>query len=465
MPVKQEEKSIRADSIIKLAAIVAAIITAIGGGIAALITNSYQSRMSATTLISQREQAESHLRATLFKDLVAPIIGTKDPDKMSIQRERLLAELLTLNFGEHFEFKPLLMQIYTRLKHEIKSEGESKEARESLRSICRRVSHRQISMLLNQGTDKDKTKVETLAVITNSTPSTPFLSQWCRREAYNHTAIFRESKSITKKICSPLFVEYDIKDWASLSVKLRDAKDPLSQYIQGHLTPDVKKPLKEYDISKPVPDEILKELPDELKKLLEDPGLYERFANVVLTKHIQSLIKGNLQYEDPVRRKRLLLDEAYPQEIREFFPPGKDIYLVSPDKKSIVTIQISEPNWDDQTFKVYVNTASIPPNKAKDIITTKSKQMYQSSCSAVVATSGKNRADVAFELTPFDFPFTDNTLLADGNRFAIVLESANVHAKIVVLKFIWFPKVYFAPRERPINYSEIRKKLGIEVRK
>ena len=116
-----------------------------------------------------------------------------------------------------------------------------------------------------------------------------------------------------------------------------------------------------------------------------------------------------------------------------------------------------------------------------------------------------------FTLTYFDFPFTDNTLLADGTRFSIVLDKAfteeievdteqdeeaetevNVEAnseaelKMVSLtqpemeegvekeeqkqikkvkkarfKIIWFPKDYIAARERPVNFTAIRSKLGI----
>ncbi|NIT04004.1 hypothetical protein GTO10_03700, partial [Candidatus Saccharibacteria bacterium] len=68
-----------------------------------------------------------------------------------------------------------------------------------------------------------------------------------------------------------------------------------------------------------------------------------------------------------------------------------------------------------------------------------------------------------------DFPLTDNTLLADGNRFAVTIQDLSIdedlQIKTVYLKLIWFPKSYFTPRERPINYAEFREKLGLTVGK
>ena len=124
----------------------------------AFIANSYQSKMTAITVLSQREQAESELRATMFSNLISPIAGpgAKDRD-ISPERLKLLTELLALNFHEHFEFKPLLEFVDENLK--------SDEDRRSLRSIARRVTERQVASLLNGGGKEDRTRVYQLAFI------------------------------------------------------------------------------------------------------------------------------------------------------------------------------------------------------------------------------------------------------------------------------------------------------------
>jgi hypothetical protein len=72
-------------------------------------------------------------------------------------------------------------------------------------------------------------------------------------------------------------------------------------------------------------------------------------------------------------------------------------------------------------------------------------------------------ADHDFNLTWYDFPFTDNTLLGDGTRFALILEAVEAEAKLAKLKLVWFPHDYFSERERPTNHREFRKKLGLQV--
>jgi hypothetical protein len=121
---------------------------------AAVIANEFQSRMTATTVISEREQAESQLRANMFNNLIDPIVGGRGKQgEIPIERERLLVELLALNFHEHFEFKPLLEHVDRRLGQDT-DEEKIKENQTSLRSVVRRVTDRQISTLVREGADQ-----------------------------------------------------------------------------------------------------------------------------------------------------------------------------------------------------------------------------------------------------------------------------------------------------------------------
>ncbi len=515
--------------------VIVAIITLIGYFGAAHI----QSRMSATTLISQREQAESELRATMFKDLIGPIIGTKDQGKMDPKREGLLVGLLALNFGEHFEFKPLLIEVDEKLSDEI------------------------------------------------------------------------ESNEIESK-CSSLFCMSEIKDPASLAIKLRDAKDPISKYIQENFLPETKKMLMKYDGFKLPPDKLLNALLIELNRILTEPGLFDkdRFANVELPEQIRTLTEECPHGKALIRLNRFLLGEAYPQEITKspikeplkareslrsiarrvisrqlamlsnegpkgdktkveiltFFSPEEylertrlinfsfskgefkypftieglckaikdDGYKLSL-KASENTIDwlnelLERPNFYDEVHEKHpyfefseaikslvektknyrdkdfssiekeqqdnvkklnrlILMKNFPketpgyiidkekeillksPGKSCDLyIRIESCDWYNQTCKIrfwyrIKSQDMPSEVSQPFRLTWFDFPLTDNTLLADGNRFAVVFDQFHVDKKLVALKLVWFPKVYFTPRERPINYSEFRKKLGIEVGK
>jgi hypothetical protein len=117
----------------------------------AAFANRFQEKLTGTTLLSQREQAESQLRAKMFGDLIGPIAGQPGARPLDCERELLLAELLALNFHEHFEFKPLLLHVDDRLSRipaRKLAPQAAKDARHELRSTARRVAGRQISSLL-----------------------------------------------------------------------------------------------------------------------------------------------------------------------------------------------------------------------------------------------------------------------------------------------------------------------------
>lgn len=116
---------------------------------AAIVGAKFESSVSTLSLRNQREQADSELRASMFQNLIDPIIGSAKDKEPDADRERLLAELLTLNFHDHFELKPLLKDVDERLAllQDKSTEGKYSRGRESLRSAARRVIDRQINTL------------------------------------------------------------------------------------------------------------------------------------------------------------------------------------------------------------------------------------------------------------------------------------------------------------------------------
>jgi hypothetical protein len=297
------------DTITKLVAALAVVGAATAG---AFIANKYQSKMGAATLLSQREQAESNLRATMFSNLIGPIVGPQKDKQVLPERETLLAELLALNFHDHFELKPLLEfvdeETIPRMEPKLRQ-----EAKNSLRSIARRIIDRQIASLLKESSEKDRTTVHQLR-----------------------------------------FVE---------------APENLNAKQEQYL------------------------------RILSDQGKVLRFGKAF---------------------------DSY------MSPDGSwilDLTVLSADEKGNV------------------------------------KVAYKCRASSKVNSESDEAIGRPFILTPYDFPLTDNTLLADGNRFAVTLQDRlvdkDLKIKTVYLKLIWFPKSYFTPRERPINYAEFREKLGL----
>src|SRR5438552_11730272 len=109
----------------------------------ALFANSLQSRLTGVSIQSQREQAESQLRASMFNSLISPIAGPQRGDQpIPVDRELILTELLALNFNENFEMKPLMEDAVKRLSAEKKGK-DAEDPREPLWSIARRIAERQ----------------------------------------------------------------------------------------------------------------------------------------------------------------------------------------------------------------------------------------------------------------------------------------------------------------------------------
>src|SRR5436190_8297810 len=115
----------------------------------ALFANSLQSRLTGVSIQSQREQAESQLRASMFNSLISPIAGPQTADKpIPADREVILTELLALNFNENFEMKPLMDDAIKRLSLERNAKPkDAEDPREALWAISRRMADRQTAAI------------------------------------------------------------------------------------------------------------------------------------------------------------------------------------------------------------------------------------------------------------------------------------------------------------------------------
>lgn len=161
-PKSEPSAGRRSPTVLEVIDVLAKLTAASALILGAYIANSYQSRMTGTTILSQREQSETQLRASMFTSLIAPIMGPLKGESIPIDREELLVELLVLNFHEHFELKPLLKHVDDRLaakKVEGMTPEEAQNSREALRSVVRRVAAQQLaSMIRESALDQSQTR-------------------------------------------------------------------------------------------------------------------------------------------------------------------------------------------------------------------------------------------------------------------------------------------------------------------
>jgi hypothetical protein len=295
----------------------------------ALFANSLQSKLTGVSIQSQREQAESQLRASMFSSLIAPISGPQTDKPMPVDREVILTELLALNFNENFEMKPLMEDANKRLAAEYaaKSTKDGDDPREALWTIARRISERQRASIAREWSSSESAKS----------------SGWLGLGAY-------------------------LPSWIT-------SANTASQVCQFYTL---------------------------------------------------NLDQRTDRHDEPVAADSTCVASA---------AFGDIVHLKSPDGNYTLRMVAVHPNFDDQTIKI-------------------SAQPFLS----VQTTPKTTDTQFNFTLDWLDLPLTDNTMLSDGNRFAVYIRS--FYDQTVVLTVMWFPKGYFTPRERPLNYNEVQALLG-----
>jgi hypothetical protein len=118
------------------------LVTAIVALAGTYLTTTINEQNNLRDTINQREQAESALRTSMFRELVNPVVSDSGMlgDANRPGRLALLAELLALNFHEHFDLGPLMLYV-----DELPDQTPPNRSR--LRSISRRVISRQLAVL------------------------------------------------------------------------------------------------------------------------------------------------------------------------------------------------------------------------------------------------------------------------------------------------------------------------------
>jgi hypothetical protein len=317
--------------------------------------------------LNQREQAESSLRSTMFSQLVNPMLeqtkeecqkraadGTcLDSEEKQIAREReradritLLAELLALNFHEHFELGPLLRYV-DRLPR------QTAENRNRLRSVARKVVGRQIASLGRNGSGSCASSQDAAPVV-----ASPVVEMWLSSTA--------EEAERGLQTC---FTEQP-----------SDGKTVNLQCVRW-----------DTDLSK---------------------------------------------------------FDVVPLVVR------------SPDCRDQFELKLYDLNWETQTVGA---SAEPPPPLAPP-----------GQQNSAVVTPGDSYDTVDFTVSPYSLPFSDNTLLRSGNRFGVYIRRVEPRripcrppncAPTTVklpLYFVWFPKDFYPPLERPTNFVDVRKALKLE---
>ena len=110
----------------------------------------------------------------------------------------------------------------------------------------------------------------------------------------------------------------DIKDPEKLAGKLKLGADPLSRYVMEQLRPDERELLMAYQGGRPVPYDIEALLAAVLNRVIEGPFIYdrERFSAVKLSGELRKMMEESRKTANAMLFNRLLLEEAYGDELQ-----------------------------------------------------------------------------------------------------------------------------------------------------
>ncbi len=114
---------------------------------------------------------------------------------------------------------------------------------------------------------------------------------------------------------------------ARFVMTLREAKDPVSAYLKARLSPETRAQIERYQASYE-PDRALRQaVVDDLNRLLQGECLYdrERFAAIPISRETAKLVERRPEGTIGLWLNRLLLEEAYRDEIA---PPSKAVDFV-----------------------------------------------------------------------------------------------------------------------------------------
>lgn len=118
-------------------------------------------------------------------------------------------------------------------------------------------------------------------------------------------------------VSSPLFSYSDFRNPSTFVTRLRDRVDPQSKYLHDQLSHDLQRQIQKVDATTDVPKVLFDSLVDRLNLLLKGPTIFDenRFSQVSLTEGTRRLIGQNPHGAQLIHLNRLLLEEAFPEDI------------------------------------------------------------------------------------------------------------------------------------------------------
>ena len=401
-----------ADFISKIGGVAIAIAVGVTG-------DSLQKSSARSQLLNQREQAETSVRAEMFKTIAEKVVKAKTD--VTPSEKAVFAEVLALNFHQHIELKPLLLDIERQLIRECAERTE------------------QASKALAAGAKGGSAAAKTAAapvpaVAVSPTPCDP-------------TDLNELRSAATRVKSRQLQIIADAFSGATVAGKkngsgIVDAVPATVQYIS--LQEDGARPVanaptvqsgcaapqNEGGINACVQDQLTFALPDRKSTLsIAVRGVDFERARAALSVGYRKQCVGDIECQSAPTPAAAPVTAA-----AAVSPP-------LPGSMGQCGVYVSDEDID----RAEKTGTLIPTGRP-----------------STSATPSDIRALSDYEVTWYDFPLTDNSLLYNKTRYAVVIDRICPAEKVIRLGLVWFPQDYAPAYERPITHSELMARLGLK---
>jgi hypothetical protein len=155
-----------------------------------------------------------------------------------------------------------------------------------------------------------------------------------KNSGFSFRQTYQPTNSWVVEDISLTFSLLDIKDIASFASKLKQPSDSVSSYLKGKLSAATRQALANYQGPGSNPVLLQTNLVNDLNIIIRNETVFDvqRFAGVTLRLGTQELLAQHPQGDDLIRLNRLLLEDAYPQEMsRNEGSHPKEIVDFTPD--------------------------------------------------------------------------------------------------------------------------------------
>ena len=178
-------------------------------------------------------------------------------------------------------------------------------------------------------------------------------SRYCgyRTPFYDEICSERMFAEALRRHGSSTFSVGDFVQLPSLSTKLNQAADPVSDYLKGQFSAPMRQTLENYLDSNSDPTLLRTTLAKELNRIIQSPSFYDaqRFARVVLRPESQQLLDQDQKREAVARLNKMLLEDAYPLEISRnefnFLPVGRQMKVFEREKLDLLALDQFAHPW------------------------------------------------------------------------------------------------------------------------